>query len=286
MAAFKDSVQLGPCWLLVYQKIYFTCFRNQLLVSYCLIYVWEGPYPWPSPEILCSFSFLWELLGTKPSAPFQIKSSWDLFIIIENSSLLLKAVGWLNKTLWANVGSLLANTASAVRLWFFFYICIIGIYNGLISPLLWVNYQWFTVGAQSLTVKLCGCLGFDQANFTVFLLMGIKQLLLSSEMADRTIRVWGAQREGMEVDKSLMFFLSSCRIHLFGKIWGYFELNFPHCWQILSNSLDLFFWGEAGRGHVFDSFIGWKCKSLLLFMNVAFSSEGEHVFLCFMFVTT
>lgn len=145
---------------------------------------------------------------------------------------------------------------------------IVGIYSGLISPLLWVNYQWFAVSAQSLTVRLCGCIGSDQTNCTAFLLTGRKQLLLTSELADEIIRVWGSRRGGMEINRNLMLFLSSCRSLLSGRIWGHFEPHLPPRWQILSISLDFF---------LFVSFIGWKCKSLFL-MNDVSSLKG--VFFC------
>lgn len=149
-------------------------------------------------------------------------------IMVKNISFLFKAVGWLNNTL----GQMQSPCRVIEHLqWgydFLLHLCcwILQELNSSFTP--GVNCQWFAVSAQSLTAKLCGCVGPDQVNCTWrnTLLKGVF-LLLTRGMADEDIRVWGAWRQGWRY--SLMLILWSCRSHLSGRISG---PNLPPIWQI------------------------------------------------------
>lgn len=177
---------------------------NQFLVSYCVsLQVCIAGQTQRYCVHSASIESSWELSPQhhSRSSPLEI-----YYIIIENSSLLFKAIGWLNNTLrqmqglhwliehlWWGYEFLLHSYCWNLQ-WFNF------------SFTLWVNYQWFTVSAQSLTVRLCGCMGSDHTNCATFLLTGRKQLLLTSEMADGIIRVWRSQRgDGDKQEPSALF---------------------------------------------------------------------------------
>lgn len=182
-----------------------------------MLYVSSGPYHWPNPEVQCSPRFHWS--GWAPSPQHHSRSDplEICYIIVENNSF--KAVGQLNNTLgWMQSPCCLTEHLQ----WGYdfllrSYCWILQQLNSSFTPR--VNYQWFTVSAQSLTAKLCGCVGPDQTNCTEFLLMG-EFLLLTSEMAAGVIRVCGAWRGGWRY--SLMLILCSCTSHLSGRIFGPF----------------------------------------------------------------
>lgn len=82
----------------------------------------------------------------------------------------------------------------------------------------------------------------------------------------------------MEINRSLLLFLSSCRSHISGRIWGHFEPNLPPGWQILSISLDFFCCCRF--------FHQLEMQEPLFLINDVASLKGEKVFLYFMFIAT
>lgn len=143
-------------------------------------------------------------------------------IIVENSSLLFKAVGRLKDTLGQMQSPcwLIEHLQGGYDFLLHSFCWILQQLNA--SFTLRVNCWWFTVSSQPLTTKLCGCMGPDQTNLHSFSPDGSISVINQWDVS------WDHQSSGV-LERGMEF----CAIEEFTYLsgfWGHFGPNLPPSW--------------------------------------------------------